>query len=343
MESTASNCTDCGTQMGPAMLACPVCQKLVFGSELAELARLAEAASVNDQRDEAIGLWQRALTLLPPQAKQREKIEARIQALQSFAPNKSATNVPAWAKWLGVAAPGVVFLLTKWKLLLLGFTKLPTLLSMGLFFWTYAQSMGWPFALGLVLSIYVHEMGHVAMLGHYGIPASAPFFIPGLGAVIFAKTRISSALQDAWVGLAGPVAGWFAAAICGFGFLVTGGKVWGALMAFGAAINLFNLLPFLFLDGSRGYRALSSLQRWLVAAAALLAYFLFDSQLSLGISIFCAGRSLLWSKKDEQSAGDWRVFSLFAALLLVLAWMTSLVPMEWQQKPAKKANAETVR
>jgi hypothetical protein len=41
----------------------------------------------------------------------------------------------------------------------------------------------WPLALGLVLSIYIHEMGHVAMLRRLGIDSSAPMFIPGVGAL----------------------------------------------------------------------------------------------------------------------------------------------------------------
>jgi len=48
----------------------------------------------------------------------------------------------------------------------------------------YWQVFGWKWALGVVASIYVHEMGHVAMLRRYGIPATAPMFLPGIGAVI---------------------------------------------------------------------------------------------------------------------------------------------------------------
>ena len=54
------------------------------------------------------------------------------------------------------------------------------LASLGVYWTLY----GWPLALGLVLSIYVHEMGHVAMIRRYGSAASAPMFIPGFGAFI---------------------------------------------------------------------------------------------------------------------------------------------------------------
>ena len=67
------------------------------------------------------------------------------------------------------------------------------LLSLGVY-WT---AFGWKFALGLVLSIYVHEMGHVAMLRRYGIKSTAPMFIPGLGAMVRMKQYPHSQDQKA--------------------------------------------------------------------------------------------------------------------------------------------------
>ena len=77
-----------------------------------------------------------------------------------------------------------VLLLTKAKFLLLGLTKASTFFSMMAAFGVYWTVFGGWFALGFVLSIYIHEMGHVAALMRYGVPATAPLFIPGVGAVI---------------------------------------------------------------------------------------------------------------------------------------------------------------
>ena len=79
----------------------------------------------------------------------------------------------------GVGAVGLMF--WKVKALFLGLTKGTTLLSMLLSLGVYWAMWGWKFALGLVLSIYVHEMGHVITLRRYGFKASAPMFIPGFG------------------------------------------------------------------------------------------------------------------------------------------------------------------
>src|SRR3989454_12639768 len=71
----------------------------------------------------------------------------------------------------------------------------------------YWAAWGWKFALGVVLSIYVHEMGHVQALQRYGIKATAPMFIPGVGAVVRLKQYPASPREDARVGLAGPLGG----------------------------------------------------------------------------------------------------------------------------------------
>src|SRR6202140_3907391 len=94
-------------------------------------------------------------------------------------------------------------ILTKGKLVLLGLTKLNTLLSMLVSIGFYWALYGWKFGLGFVLSIYVHEMGHVMALARYGIPASPPMLIPGFGAFVRLKAYPALPGEDARVGLAG--------------------------------------------------------------------------------------------------------------------------------------------
>src|SRR5262249_16684796 len=167
----------------------------------------------------------------------------------------------------------LVFLLTKAKLLVFGLTKVTTLFSMLLSLGVYWTQWGWQFALGLVISIYIHEMGHVAALQRFGIPATAPMFIPGLGAFVRLRQYPATPQEDARVGLAGPLWGLGAALAAYVVFLATGWSSWAAIARVGAWINLFNLLPVWQLDGSRGFRALSRGQRWLaVLALALLWY-----------------------------------------------------------------------
>ena len=77
----------------------------------------------------------------------------------------------------------------------------------------YALLGGWWFGLGLVLLIFVHEMGHVLELRRQGVPASAPLFIPGVGAFVRMHQNAATPREDAEVGLAGPWWGLGSAAV----------------------------------------------------------------------------------------------------------------------------------
>ena len=164
----------------------------------------------------------------------------------------------------------IILLLTKGKLLLLGLTKLSTLSSMAVFLGVDASFLGWQLALGIVLSIYVHEMGHVAALHRHGIKATSPMFIPGLGAFIRSQQRIHGEWAEADVGLAGPLWGLGAAIVSYAVYGVTGARYWAILAGWGALINAFNLLPLWQLDGAHAFKAMSRSHR-IVATVALLA------------------------------------------------------------------------
>ena len=323
-------CPRCGTEWSPGILACPQCGQLIYSEALAGIA--AEAAAAEGAKDfpRALLLWRTALSLLPAAAGQRKTIDATIARLERAraggAGDQAAieTKTKSWTKWLGVLAPAAAFLATKAKFIVLGLTKLPTLLSMLVFMSFYWERWGWAFALGFVLCIYLHEMGHVIVLRHYGIPASAPLFIPGFGAVIFARQRIGSPVEDARVGLAGPAAGLLAALACLALHAVTGDKLFLALAVFGAYINLFNLIPILFLDGARGFRGLNRAQRWMVAATAVVCYYLFSSSLALGIGAVMAARQLFFKPREEDTQADQLSFVLFILLLISLSGLTAL-------------------
>ncbi len=121
----------------------------------------------------------------------------------------------------------------------------------------YSLIWGWRFALGFVVLLFVHEMGHVLQLRREGIQASAPMFIPFLGAVISAKSLGRDAAAEARVGLAGPVLGTLGAAACIPLAEATGNDLFRALAFIGFFLNLFNLLPVTPLDGGRAMAALS--------------------------------------------------------------------------------------
>lgn len=157
-----------------------------------------------------------------------------------------------YKKWGALAFP-LVFLLgkTKWLLVILKFTKLSTLLTMLVAVWAYAQLWGAPFALGFVLLIYIHELGHMLMMQKMGIKAGAPLFIPFVGAVIAMKELPKNAWVESLVGLGGPLLGTVGAALSLGIAVYTQSHLWFALASTGFMINLFNMLPVSPLDGGR--------------------------------------------------------------------------------------------
>jgi len=113
-------------------------------------------------------------------------------------------------------------------------------------------------------------MGHVAELRKFGIRATAPMFLPGLGAIVRLHQYPQTAREDARVGLAGPLWGLGASVATLALYYATQLPVIAAIATVGAWINLFNLLPVWQLDGARGFRSLSRPQRW-VALAVIAA------------------------------------------------------------------------
>jgi len=151
--------------------------------------------------------------------------------------------------WAPIAAAGV-FVLKYGAILfkLKFFTVIGSMLASAA---VYIWIGGIWFGVGLVLLIFVHEMGHVLEAKRQGLPVSAPLFIPFMGAFIQMKKMPQDAWHEALNGIAGPILGSIGAAICwGIGEAYDSRPLI-ALSFLGFFINLFNLVPFLPLDGGR--------------------------------------------------------------------------------------------
>jgi Zn-dependent protease len=164
----------------------------------------------------------------------------------------------------------------------------------------YSLIWGWKFAIGFVVLLFVHEMGHVIQLRREGVEASAPVFIPFLGALVWAKSLGGNALAEARVGLAGPILGSLGAAACLPIAWLTGADLWTALAFTGFLLNLFNLLPVTPLDGGRAMAALAPWM-WFVGLGAIVALaFAFPNPIILLIAVVGAfdvyGR---WSRRRK--------------------------------------------
>jgi Zn-dependent protease len=179
------------------------------------------------------------------------------------------------------AIKGFLLLLPKVKLLTTAGTALISVVVYSLFF-------GWWFAVGFVVLLFVHEMGHVFQLRQEGVKASAPMFIPGFGAVVMMKSLPDDALAEARVGLAGPILGTLGAGVCLAIAEATNSDLLRALAYVGFLLNLINLVPLVPFDGGRAMAAMAP-SMWFVGLAAMVALLLITGNTFLLIFIVLGG------------------------------------------------------
>jgi len=151
------------------------------------------------------------------------------------------------------------------KVLLTGGTMLISVFA-------YALIYGWWYAVGFVLLIFVHEMGHFLAARQRGLDVGAPTFIPFVGAWIELKDLPHDVETEAWIGLAGPLLGSVGALACYYAWRVTDAPLMLALAYAGFFINLFNLIPISPFDGGR-ITAILSPRVWLLGVPILIGVF----------------------------------------------------------------------
>ncbi len=214
---------------------------------------------------------------------------------RASAPSTQSHSARRRGLW-GTIIAVVLIVLSKLKFLgiLASVFKLKTLGTMALTIAAYASQSGVWFAVGFVLLIFVHEMGHVIQLRREGIPASAPVFIPFVGAFVAMRGLPRNAYVEAKVGIAGPILGTLGAwAVLGVG-LALDVPVLLAVGHVGLLLNLFNLLPVSPLDGGRVAGAFPK-PFWIVGyAVGLAALVLTRSPLLLIVML--VGLWTLWQR-----------------------------------------------
>jgi Zn-dependent protease len=209
--------------------------------------------------------------------------------------------------WAPLAALGL--LLAKFKTVAFAIFKFKifaTSASMLVSVAAYAWIWGWRFAVGFVLLLLVHEMGHVLELRRQGVPASAPLFIPFLGAVVGMKQMPKNAWREAQVALAGPILG----SVGALGVWIAGEAVDSDLLvalAFtGFFLNLFNLLPVSPLDGGRAVAAIHP-ALWAVGLAALVGLVIVAPNPILIIILLLGGLEVWrrWRGRGQPGAAEY--------------------------------------
>jgi len=119
----------------------------------------------------------------------------------------------------------------------------------------YALIWGWRFAIGIVLLILVHELGHYVEAKRAGLDPQLPVFIPFLGAYVALRNMRFDPWVNARVSIAGPIAGGIGAAACLAAANAYDSDLLRALAYAGFLLNLINLAPIGILDGGHVLRS----------------------------------------------------------------------------------------
>lgn len=234
---------------------------------------------------------------------------------------------PGYWRRFGTFGLILFFLFGKLKYLglILQVGKFKTFISMLVSIWAYAMFWGWSFAAGFVALIFIHEMGHVLALRAMGIRATAPMFIPFVGAHIVMQQMPKNAFVEAVAAYGGPLLGTLGAVTCAIIGVTTGNLFWYALASSGFLLNLFNLLPISPLDGGRIIGVISP-RLWLLGLAGALGLFYLTWSpiiaLILLLGSFQIYRSFRTSKSERAAYYDVpirRRIGMGAAFLLLLA------------------------
>jgi Zn-dependent protease len=196
------------------------------------------------------------------------------------------------------------------KLLLLLFTgaKFGKLLltggSMLVSVFAYALLFGWRYAVGFVVLLFVHEMGHYIAARQRGLNVGAPTFIPFIGAWVELKDMPHDAETEAYVGLGGPLLGTVGALACYFLARDQDSNLLLAIAYSGFFLNLFNLIPLSPFDGGR-ITAVLSPRVWLLGVPVLVALFFWRPSPMLILMALLAAPQLLKAiryKSDSEEA-----------------------------------------
>ncbi|WP_420971060.1 site-2 protease family protein [Bradyrhizobium sp. B120] len=167
----------------------------------------------------------------------------------------------------------------------------------------YATIWGWRYAAGFIALLFAHEMGHYVAARQRGLDVGAPAFIPFMGAFIALKDHPEDVETEAYVAIAGPVAGTVAALAV---YLWARSEDSGLLLAIaysGLFLNLFNLLPVSPLDGGRVTAVLSP-RIWFVGVPILLALMLYRPSPMLLIVAILAAPQLLRAWRYDPHAPE---------------------------------------
>jgi Zn-dependent protease len=197
----------------------------------------------------------------------------------------------------------------------------------------YSFVFGWPYAVGFVLLMFVHEMGHYVAARQRGLDVGLPTFIPFVGAWIQLKELPHNAEVEAYVGLGGPFVGTLGAFACYYAARQLDSSLLLAISYSGFFLNLFNMIPLSPFDGGR-ITAVLGPRVWLIGVPIMVAMFLWHPSPFFILFALLAAPQVMKAIRYDKDAPENRAYyevgteqrvtysAYYLILLVVLAAMT---------------------
>jgi Zn-dependent protease len=175
----------------------------------------------------------------------------------------------------------------------------------------YAFVFGWRYAVGFVMMMFIHEMGHFFAARQRGLNAGLPTFIPFIGAWTELKDMPHDAETDAYVAMAGPLVGTVAALACYFVARDQQSQLLLAIAYSGFFLNLMNLIPLMPLDGGHITQVISP-WLWLAGVPLLGALIFYNHSPVLLLIALLAGSQLwtAWNQRHDPQLQAYRMASM---------------------------------
>lgn len=285
----------------------------MYSEQLDRLAQEAKASEAAGDLRRARDLWLSGLRWLPSTSMQAHWIEDHARALEAADPNQvqglnTVTSPPQSRTIVGKR----------------GVFNLWAVLSFAAFVAIYSRTSGIEFGIGFALLILIHEMGHYIDIRRRGLPADMPIFLPGLGAYVRWQALGVPLSTRAEVSLAGPFAGFLAAAVCAVLWWQTRDPYWLVLARVGAALNLLNLIPVWILDGGHAALALSKNERIALLVASLLLWAALREKMLLLVAAGAAYSAFFAS--DLPPYPSRRTTIYYVAVITALAAILRILP-----------------
>ena len=339
-QASAVQCEQCGGRLEEGQLACATCGGFAHQRRLNELAGQAlRLESVNPPA--AAMIWREALGLIPPQSPHYHQIYSRIGALaagwaaahpqgQMYGGHVSQETME-YERRAAVRPPDPLPLA-------IAKTTGSMVFSAVVYYLFLFRNM--PIAIGFVVLMLIHEMGHVLAMRYFRMSASPPIFVPFMGAVINMRESPRNALVESIIGIGGPLLGTAGALACYAWAVVTPNPNLRydllVVAQLGFMLNLFNLLPVPPLDGGRITAAISP-WLWLPGLAGLGAMIYEQIKHGGGFGIVILGLVLFYALPriratlkargmqipyyQVSAAASWTMAVLYAGLAGILWFM----------------------